>query len=251
MSRSIRVQLRPVLIASVFCLLATIAVGQQATPPTETTKASIPVYTRVEEPADGVTLAELSNGLTVLVQENHVAPVATVRCYVKNTGGAFEGRYLGMGISHLVEHLVSGGTTTNRTEKEIEKIVDTFGGATNAYTSSSLTAYFIDCSARHAMTCIDLIADSMQHVKFEQAEFDREFKVVQRELSDGHVGSEARVQWKLSQSNGLHRVHPVAPSDHRLSRGSCAGIDPPSGCVDFLPTTATCRTTRSSWWLET
>ena len=37
-----------------------------------------------------VTLATLSNGLTVIVQENHVAPVATVRCFVKNTGSAFE-----------------------------------------------------------------------------------------------------------------------------------------------------------------
>ena len=46
---------------------------------------------------DNVTLAALDNGLTVIVQENHAAPVATVRCYVKNTGSAFEGRYLGAG----------------------------------------------------------------------------------------------------------------------------------------------------------
>ena len=116
----------------------------------------------MEKPAEGLTVATLSNGLTVMVQENHVAPVATVRCYVKNTGGAFEGRWLGMGLSHLCEHLVAGGSTTNRTEKEIEKIIDTFGGATNAYTSSDLTAYFIDCPAKHVMTCVDLIADQMR-----------------------------------------------------------------------------------------
>ena len=56
-----------------------------------------PRYTSVRPLPDGVTLAGLDNGLTVIVQENHVAAVATVRCYVKNTGSAFEGRYLGAG----------------------------------------------------------------------------------------------------------------------------------------------------------
>ena len=64
-------------------------------------------YTRLEHLPHDVTLATLSNGLTVIVQENRIARVATVRCFVKNTGSAFEGEYLGMGISHLVEHLVS------------------------------------------------------------------------------------------------------------------------------------------------
>ena len=71
-----------------------------------------------------VTLAGLDNGLTVIVQENHVAPVATVRCYVKNTGSAFEGRYLGAGLSHVLEHVVAGGTTTRHTEKEIQRIIE-------------------------------------------------------------------------------------------------------------------------------
>ena len=50
-----------------------------------------------------------------------MAPVATVRCFVKNTGSAFEGRYLGAGLSHVLEHVVAGGTTIHRTEKEIEQ----------------------------------------------------------------------------------------------------------------------------------
>ena len=79
-----------------------------------------PEYSNVRQLPKAVTLATLSNGLTVIVQENHVAPVATVRGYVKNTGGAFEGQYLGAGLSHVLEHVVAGGTTSRRTEKEIE-----------------------------------------------------------------------------------------------------------------------------------
>ncbi len=195
--------LRCSIIASLLVTIAILPVAGAAAadPP------SIPKYDTLERLPGGVTLATLSNGLTVIVQENHVAPVATVRCYVKNTGGAFEGRYLGAGLSHLVEHLVSGGTTTTRTEKEIEKIIDTFGGATNAYTSTSLTAYFIDCPAKRAASAIDLLSDSMQYATLPQAEFDREFKVVERELSDGE-SDRGRVKWKLLNQT-VYTRHPV------------------------------------------
>ena len=198
-----------ILVATLFYAVPALAAETKAAPAKADlpAKTDAPSYTQIDKLDDGLTLAKMSNGLTVLVQENHVAPVATVRCYVKNTGGAFEGRWLGTGISHLVEHLVSGGTTAHRTEKEIEKIIDTFGGATNAYTSSDLTAYFIDCPARHTATCIDLVADQMQYVKFEQTEFDREYNVVQRELADGEVDRD-RVQWKMLNEL-VYTVHPA------------------------------------------
>lgn len=153
-------------------------------------------YTSVRPLSENVTLATLENGLTVIVQENHVAPVATVRCYVKNTGSAFEGKYLGAGLSHVLEHVVAGGTTTHRSEKQIRQIIESFGGATNAYTSTDMTTFFIDCPARNTMTAIELLADQMQHVTFEPSEFARELKVVRRELADGEV-DRARVQWQM------------------------------------------------------
>ena len=137
-------------------------------------KPAMPQYTSVRHLAENVTLASLDNGLTVIVQENHTAPVATVRCYVKNTGSAFEGRYLGAGLSHVLEHVVAGGSTVHRTEKEIEKIIARFGGVTNAYTTNDHTTFFIDCPARNAMTAIELTADAMQHITFEPNEFARE-----------------------------------------------------------------------------
>ena len=137
-----------------------------------------PTYTRIQKLGEGVTLGKLSNGLTVLVKEDHAAPVATVRCVVKNTGAAYEGRWLGAGLSHLVEHLVAGGATTNRSEDEIQKIVDSFGGATNAYTSTARTAYFIDCASKFTPTCIEIVADQMQNAAFETVAFEREHEVV-------------------------------------------------------------------------
>ncbi|MDO4571588.1 MAG: pitrilysin family protein [Planctomycetia bacterium] len=145
-----------------------------------------------------ITIVTLENGLTIIVQEDHSAPVATVRCAVKNTGSVNEGKYLGAGISHVLEHVVAGGSTTKRSEAEIRRLVDTFGGMTNAYTSLDVTSYYIDCPARNAQTCIELIADSMQRAAFVPAEFDRELEVVQRELADGQE-NRRRVLWKLAQ----------------------------------------------------
>jgi zinc protease len=186
-------------------LLGHAAIAADAPPPQAA--GDLPHYTSIRQLPDAVTLATLSNGLTVLVQENHVAPVATVRCFVKNTGGAFEGRYLGAGLSHVLEHVVAGGTTTKRPEKEIEQIIDTFGGATNAYTSDSMTVYFIDCPAKNAMTAIELVADSMQRIKFEPSEFARELRVVRRELADGEV-SRDRVLFKLLNQT-VYTRHPA------------------------------------------
>jgi zinc protease len=173
----------------------------------EKEKPSVPKYTSVMPLGKGVTLATLDNGLTVIVQENHVAPVATIRCYVKNTGSAFEGRYLGAGLSHVLEHVVAGGSTSKRTEKEIQEIILSFGGATNAYTSNDLTSFFIDCPARNTMMAVELLADAMQHVKFEPAEFARELRVVRQELADGEV-DRGRVLWNML-SRTVYSVHPA------------------------------------------
>jgi zinc protease len=164
-------------------------------------------YVRMVHMPHNVTLGELANGLTVIVQEHRVAPVATVRCYIRNTGSAFEGKYLGAGLSHVLEHVVAGGTTTNRTEKEIEAIVDSFGGATNAFTSKDMTAYFIDCPAKDVLQATELIADSMQNIVFESTEFDRELKVVQQELKDGEA-QRSRVLWSML-SKTVYTHHPT------------------------------------------
>ncbi|KKM65370.1 hypothetical protein LCGC14_1492020, partial [marine sediment metagenome] len=70
-----------------------------------------------------------------------------------------------------------------------------------------MTGYYIDCSARHAIAAIDLVADSMQNIKFEPSEFQRELSVVRQELADGMV-SRQRVQWKLLKQT-LYLLHPV------------------------------------------
>ena len=83
--------------------------------PREPAPASRPAETpqplqvvRMSTGPDGAIVARLSNGLTAIVKASRSAPVVCVRCYVK-AGSLYEGRWLGAGLSHLVEHLVAKG----------------------------------------------------------------------------------------------------------------------------------------------
>jgi zinc protease len=164
-------------------------------------------YARIQRLTGETSMAVLNNGLTVLVEENHAAPVATVRCFVKNTGSAFEGRNLGAGVSHVLERVVSGGTTARHTEKEIEQLVASFGGVANAATSTDMTDFSIDCPAKNVLTAIGLLADSMQRVKFEPAEVERALKVVRRELADDELDRQ-QVLATLLQAT-VYSTHPA------------------------------------------
>jgi len=155
----------------------------------------------------GVTQAALTNGTVVLVQENHTAPVATVRCFIRNTGSAYEGKDLGAGLSHLLEHLVAGGSTTKRTEKEVNDLMDSLGGQTNAYTSDEVTAFYIDCPSKGALQALELIAENMQFSTIPEAEFKREMGVVQRELEMGEADRRRVMYNKMKQL--IFQQHPV------------------------------------------
>lgn len=165
------------------------------------------VYASKQSLGKGVTLARITNGMTVIVQENHSAPVATVRCYVHNTGSAYEGRHLGAGLSHMLEHLVSGGSTKKRTETQIREILDSLGGQTNAYTSDSVTTFLIDCPASGVSVAIELIADNMQNSTIPENEYQREWGVVQRELEMGESQRQSVMYDTMKQL--LYTEHPV------------------------------------------
>lgn len=154
----------------------------------------------------GITLARISNGMTVIVQENHAAPVATVRCYIHNTGSVYEGKDLGAGLSHVLEHLLAGGTTTKRTETQIREILDSLGGQTNAYTSEEVTCFLTDCPAAEVAVAIELVAQNMQHSVIPESEYKRELGVVQRELEMGEADRQRVLYSAMKQL--IYTEHP-------------------------------------------
>jgi zinc protease len=126
----------------------------------------------------------LKNGMTVVIKENHAAPVVTAVMYVR-TGHIFEEEFLGAGISHYCEHLVAFGSTSRRTAEESEELLSMLGGASNAYTTSDHTAYYISTSKQHLESAIDLVSDWVLHCTLEPDDVEREHGVITREIEMG------------------------------------------------------------------
>jgi zinc protease len=158
----------------------------------------------------GLTVEVLGNGLTVIVRENHSSPVVVVQSFVR-AGSMYEGKYLGCGISHLVEHLVAEGAESGAAASGAAKArasrIDKIGGQSNAFTGMENTAYYIAAAAGRADECIDLVADWMARPSITQADFDREHGVVTRELEMG-LDDPDRQLWYAHQAN-MYGTHPA------------------------------------------
>ncbi len=151
-------------------------------------------------------LAVLPNRMIVAVQELRTAPVVSAQVWVK-TGSIYEQEFVGAGLSHFLEHLLAGGSTTTRSEDETNAILGRIGAKTNAATGLDNVHYYIDTTADHADTAIDLLSDWMRNSVISDAEYQRERQVIQREFEHG-LGSPGRVFWKLTQQ-ARYRAHPA------------------------------------------
>lgn len=121
----------------------------------------------------------LKNGLTVVIQEEHSAPVVAVQMWVK-VGGADESDKEA-GISHVFEHMLFKGTS-KRKVGELARMVESVGGSINAYTSFDNTVYHLAVPSRHFAIGLDVISDAIQNSKFDPDELAKELEVVLEEL---------------------------------------------------------------------
>src|SRR5437016_10378643 len=125
----------------------------------------------------------LPNGLTIIVQEDHSAPVASVQAWCA-TGSIYEDVHLGAGLSHILEHMLFKGTKTRSTNEIAQKIQDV-GGYINAYTSFDRTVFWIDVPKDGALTALDILADAMMNSTLPAQEYAKEQEVIRREFAMG------------------------------------------------------------------
>ncbi len=128
----------------------------------------------------GTQLARLDNGLTVILREDRAAPVVSAQAWCM-TGSIHEGRWLGAGLSHVLEHMLFKGTTT-RAAGRIDQEVQEAGGYMNAYTSFDRTVYHIEAPASGTRTALDILADIVQHATLPGDELTKELDVIRREM---------------------------------------------------------------------
>jgi zinc protease len=134
----------------------------------------------------------LDNGLQVILQESHVAPVASFWIFYR-VGSRNEPPGL-TGTSHWVEHMLFKGTE-RFPRGEFDRAVARAGGVFNGMTSQDWTTYFETFPAERIELALQVESDRMVNAAFAPDEFESERFVIISERE----GSENDPFWRLSE----------------------------------------------------
>jgi len=127
---------------------------------------------------EGVSEALLSNGMRVILQENHRAPIVSFQVWYR--AGSRNEQWGKTGLAHLFEHLMFKGTETV-SGSEFSRRIQENGAEFNAFTSSDYAAYFENLGSDRLQVAIDLEADRMRNLKLSPEDFQTEKMVVMEE----------------------------------------------------------------------
>lgn len=139
----------------------------------------------------------LSNGLTVLIQQDKRFPLVSMRLYV-HAGSSYE-TPKEAGISHLLEHMVFKGTE-KRPAGSIAEDIERIGGYINAATSYDYTVYITDLPDAEWKTGLDVLKDMAFNPTISATALEAEKKVVISELKMGEDRPGNRLFKALSAS---------------------------------------------------
>lgn len=147
---------------------------------------------------------QLSNGLTVLLHEDSSAPMITYHQWFR-VGSRHEnvGR---TGLAHFFEHLMFKGTE-KYPARVFDRIIQANGGNNNAFTSKDYTGYYTNIPSDKLELIMDIEADRMRKLVFNQKEIDSEREVVKEErrlrTENDISGVIEEAMYKL-----VYKVHP-------------------------------------------
>ncbi|OQP67189.1 peptidase M16 [Niastella vici] len=144
----------------------------------------------------------LSNGLRVIVHEDHSTPMAVLN--VMYDVGAKDEDPNKTGFAHLFEHLMFGGS---RNIEDFETPLQMAGGENNAYTSNDVTNYYISLPAENLETAFWLESDRMLSLAFSEKSLEVQRKVVIEEFKEHYINKPYGDVWfKLREM--AYKQHP-------------------------------------------
>lgn len=146
----------------------------------------------------------LSNGLHVVVQEDHRAP--TVAHMVWYRAGSMDEVNGTTGVAHVLEHMMFKGTRTLK-PGQFSARVAALGGRENAFTTRDYTAYFQQVHRSRLADVMALEADRMQNLVLSETEYDKEIQVV---MEERRWRTEDRAQSRVAEAfmATLYQAHP-------------------------------------------
>ncbi|WP_420385333.1 M16 family metallopeptidase [Roseivirga sp.] len=132
----------------------------------------------------------LSNGLKVIVHEDHSAPIAAVNLLYQV--GARDENEEKTGFAHLFEHLMFGGS---RHVPEYDEPLQKVGGDNNAFTSNDITNYYITLPSANLETAFWLESDRMLSLSFDPKVLEVQRSVVIEEFKQRYLNQPYGDAW--------------------------------------------------------
>ena len=151
-------------------LVATILLGAAA--------LIAPLYAAVHPPKLDYQITTLSNGLRVILSEDHSTPVVHVSVWY-HVGSRDEkpGR---TGFAHLFEHMMFKGSKNVQPESHTS-IIASYGGRSNAYTQEDATVFWETLPSQYLPLALWMEADRMATLRVDRDAFEKEREVVKEE----------------------------------------------------------------------
>lgn len=143
----------------------------------------------------------LSNGLKVIVHEDHSAPMAVLNILYKV--GARDEQPDKTGFAHLFEHLMFGGS---KNIPEFDGPLQKVGGDNNAFTSNDITNYYITVPSVNLETAFWLESDRMMSLSFDPKVLEVQRSVVIEEFKQRYLNQPYGDTWL--------KLRPLAYQDH-------------------------------------
>jgi zinc protease len=165
-------------------LAAAACVTNGAAPPSAGSRPAAAPATVATDKLDGdVREVTLTNGLRILVKEDHAAPVATLAVYYR--AGSRDEHTGITGSAHLLEHLLFKGSRAFPGPTDIMDSLSRIGASFNATTYYDRTNYYATVPISQLPFVIRLESDRMRHATFSDADRASEMTVVRNELERG------------------------------------------------------------------
>lgn len=121
---------------------------------------------------------KLDNGMRVIVQEDHRAPVVVSQVWYR--AGSVDEVNGKTGVAHVLEHMMFKGTKAVP-PGQFSRLIAAAGGRENAFTGTDYTAYYQQLEKSQLPLAIKLEADRMANLQLTKEEFSKEIKVVMEE----------------------------------------------------------------------
>ncbi len=197
-------------------LLAALALaGAPAAPPAAPPPAAAPDAGTTAHPSIPYTSFKLENGLTVILHEDHTAPIVGV--HLQYDVGSKDEKPGRTGFAHLFEHLMFQGTE-HLPKGESDRLVEAAGGESNGSTSQDTTQYWEQVPSNALEQMLFIQSDRMGFLlpALDQAKLDNQRDVVRNERRQSY---EMR-PYGLAMKALLEALWPASFPYHWMAIGS-------------------------------